>query len=114
MEFYYHETDGDLLVISADGGLNGDTANQFVTEIERLVDAGLRKIIVDCTALNFVSSAGLAVLMRLHKHMKPLGGNVKIAHVKGTIMQVLEVTHLSKVFEIYPDVDRARLAFREG
>lgn len=114
MEFYYHETDGELLVISADGGLNGDTANQFVSEIERLVDGGLRKIIVDCSALNFISSAGLAVLMRLHKHMKPLGGHVKIAGVKGTIVQVLEVTHLSKVFEIYPDVDRARLAFRDA
>ncbi len=113
MEFYHDETEGDLLIVRADGGLNGDTANQFVNEIERLVDSGLRKVIVDCTALSYISSAGLAVLMRLHKHMKPHGGNVKIANVKGAIMQVLEITHLSKVFELYPDVEQARLAFRD-
>lgn len=113
MEFFYDEIDGDVLVIKADGGLNSETVGQFVGEIEQLVDAGLKRIIVDCEHLSFVSSAGLAALMRLHKKMKTHGGDVKVACVHSTIMQVLEITHLAGVFDIYHDVNEARLAFRD-
>jgi anti-anti-sigma factor len=112
MEFRTDEIDNDLLILAADGGLSSDTAEQFVAQIERLVDAGLRKIIVDCAHLDYVSSMGLSVLVRLHGRMKKHGGEVKIAGIRGLPAQVLAFTRLNKLFEIYPDVNRARLAFR--
>ena len=44
--------------------------------------------------------------------MKDRGGNVKICCVKGLISQVLQLTRMDTLFEMYPDVNRARLAFR--
>ena len=44
MEFYYNETDKDVLIISADGGLNSDNADKFVNELAALIDAGQTKI----------------------------------------------------------------------
>jgi len=52
------------------------------------------------------------VLLRLHKRAKTAGGEVKIANVHSRIVEVLNITHLNKIFGIYPDVDRARLEFR--
>ncbi len=112
MEFYYDEIDNDVLIITVDGGLNADTSEQFVQNIEKLVDAGLKKMIVDCDKLDYISSSGLAVLVRLHNRMKRQGSDVKLASVKGPLASVLQVTGLNKLFEIYPDVNRARLAFR--
>ncbi len=112
MEFYYDEIDNDVLIITADGGLNADTSEQFILSIEKLVDAGLKKMIVDCDKLDYISSYGLGVLARLHNRMKHRGGDVKIASVKGPLPGVLQVTGLNKLFEIYADVNRARLAFR--
>ena len=112
MEFYYDEIDNDVLIITADGGLNADTSEQFILSIEKLVDAGLKKIIVDCDKLDDISSYGLGVLVQLHNRMKRQGSDVKLASVKGPMPDVLEVTGLNKLFEIYPDVNRARLAFR--
>ncbi len=112
MEFYYDEIDNDVLIITADGGLNADTSEQFVQSIEKLVDGGLKKIIVDCDKLDYISSSGLRVLVRLHNRMKRQGSDVKLASVKGPMPDVLQVTGLNKLFEIYPDVNRARLAFR--
>ncbi len=112
MEFYYDNVDSDVLVIKADGGLNAQTAEGFVEDLEKLVDAGLRKIIVDCSELDYISSFGLGVLIRLHGRLARHGGNVKIASVKGMIVEVMRLTKLNKLFEIYPDVSRARLAFR--
>jgi len=112
MEFYYHETDREVLVLSADGGLNADTAGTFVGELESLVDAGVKKIIVDCSRLNYISSYGMGILIRLHKKLAKHGGDVKIAGVQSLVLKALTVVRINQLLDIYPDVDQARLAFR--
>src|SRR5687767_6214900 len=69
LEFYYHELDSSVLILRADGGINADNAGQFVTDLEKIVDAGLRKIIVDCSGLDHISSFGIGVLLRVHKQL---------------------------------------------
>lgn len=112
MEFYYHEIDNDVLIISADGGIDKQTSKEFVNEILKLIEGGVKKIIVDCGKLTYISSWGIGVLLHLHKRAKTAGAEVKIADVHSRIVDVLNVTHLNKVFGIYPDVNRARLEFR--
>jgi len=112
MEFYFHELDKSVLILSADGGLNADTAHQFVQQLETLIDTGVKNIIVDCTRLDYISSYGVAVLVRLHNRLKQHGGDVKIAAAQSAILKVLTVMHMGQFFDIYPDVNRARLAFR--
>ena len=111
MEFYYHDTDGDILILSSDGGLNSSTSEQFIHTIEELLDSGLRKIIIDCTQLTYISSFGLSVLLRIHNRMKKHKGDVKICCVKGVIMHMLQLVRLDKHFDIYADVEQARRAF---
>ena len=112
MEFYYHEIDDDVLIISADGGIDKRTSKEFVEQILKLIEGGMTKIIVDCEKLTYISSWGLGVLLRLHKRARSAGGEVKIANVHSRIVAMLNVTHLDKIFGIYPDVNRARLEFR--
>ena len=113
MEFYYHEVDQSVLVLSADGGLNADTAGTFITQLEQIVEFGARKIIIDCTKLSYISSYGIGVLVRIHNKLAKHGGDVKIASPQSIVLKALSVTRMGKIFEIYPDVDQARLAFRE-
>ncbi|MGH7179101.1 MAG: STAS domain-containing protein [Tepidisphaeraceae bacterium] len=113
MEFYFHETDNNVLVLAADGGLNAQTSHQFVEELERLIDGGITRMIVDCSHLEHISSYGIGVLFRLHKRLISHGADVRLAAVNSAIVKVLSVARLEKFFQIYPDVDRARLSFRE-
>ncbi len=85
MEFYYKKVDEDALILSADGGLDKGTAGQFVGELEKIIEAGAAKIIVDCTKLNYVSLHGLRTLFGLHKKLAGQGGDVKVSAVRGTI-----------------------------
>ena len=112
MEFYYHEVDKSILILSADGGLNADTAQSFITQLESLVEAGVTQIIVDCTRLDYISSFGIGVLVRLHKKLASHGGDVKVAAPKSIVLQALTVMRMGTLFSIYRDVDQARLAFR--
>jgi anti-sigma B factor antagonist len=114
MEFYYDEVQHDVLIIKADGGLNGDTANQFVEQIAALIDSGLTRLIIDCTGLDYISSYGIGVIVRLHKRMAQLGGDVKLAGLHGLVFDAIRLVRLDRVWDIYPDVGRALLAFRAG
>jgi anti-anti-sigma factor len=113
MEFYYHDVDKDVLILNADGGLSAFNADQFVGELERFVELGCRKLIVDCKRLTYISSYGLGVLGRLHKKLAAKGGDVKLANVSGAVPRLLSITHIDRIFDIYPTLEEARLAFRE-
>lgn len=112
MEFYFEDIDERTVIVRADGGLNRDTAMQFVSELEKLIDGGLRRIVVDCGGLDYISSYGLTLLLRLHGRLARLGGDVKLAAVQSKVVEVLALLRVDQVFEIYPDVNRATLAFR--
>ena len=87
--------------------LDHDNALELVEGLQKMVDSGVQKIIVDC-----ISSSGMSVLLRLHGKIKDHGGDMKICAVKGVVHQVLRATRVDRVFGSYPDVDQARLAFR--
>jgi anti-anti-sigma factor len=113
MELYYHDVDEDVLILNADGGLGTFNADEFVGELEKAVDLGCRKLIVDCTRLSYISSYGLGVLIRLHKKLAAKGGDVKLANVSGAVPRILAMVRLDKIFEMYPTLDDARRAFHE-
>ena len=111
MEFYYHGVEEDVLVVSADGGLNRAVSQRFVEEVESMVDSGLRKIVVDCAQLTYISSFGLGVLLQLHRRMKKHNGDVKLCNVHNVVLDVLRLTRLQTIFGIYDDLSKALAAF---
>ena len=113
MEFFFEAIDGDAMVLRVDGGLDSSNAREFGDRVQVLVDAGHTKLILDATKLQYISSLGVAVLLRLHGKMKPLGGDVIVANLQGTTWDVISLFQLDKVFAIFPDVDQTRLAFNE-
>ncbi len=112
MELYVHELEKDVLVVAVDGGLNARTAEQFTVEVENVAQRGFAKIIVDCSALTFISSSGIGALLLLHRRMKQRGADVKVAGARSFVLDVLRMARLDGLFDLYPDVSRARLAFR--
>jgi anti-sigma B factor antagonist len=111
MEFYYKDVEKDVLILSADGGLNADNADEFVRELETLVESGIRKLVVDCTKLSYISSYGISILVRLRGKLAKRGGDIKLASVQNSIVTLLEIADLHKIFGIYANVDEALRAF---
>jgi anti-anti-sigma factor len=112
MEFYYDDTDKDILILSADGGLMYEGTRDFVGELERYIDLGISKLIVDCTRLRKISSAGIGVLVSFHNRLAKQGGDVKLAKVPGIVGKVIDISALGNVLHIYPTVEEAKQAFQ--
>ena len=112
IDFRARTVDGDVWVISAIGELDTYTSSAFFDCIEAEIENGKKKIIVDCSDLNYLSSAGIGTLIRVHSRMKKLGGDVILAALRGTPADVLRLTHLDRVLGIYDDVEHACQSFK--
>lgn len=114
MEFYYRGVDRDVLVLKADGGIASTNAEEVVADLVRVARSGIRKLVVDCTGLGYISSSGVGMLIHLHNTLWAAGGQVKVASARGPVFRILEITKLARLFEIYPTVEEALGAFRRS
>ena len=90
--------EGSTLNISLGGRLDTTTAPQLKAELEQSID-GVQELNLDFTALEYLSSAGLRVILSAQKVMNRQGEMV-IRHVNETIMEVFEVTGFVDILTI--------------
>ena len=89
---------GSAAVLKVTGMLDTETA----PELEVLLDSGLAGIddlVFDFEELEYVSSAGLRVILKAQKMMNAVG-KMKIIHVNESIMEIFEITGFSSILTI--------------
>lgn len=82
--------EGAALTVALEGRLDTTTAPQLEAELKQSLD-GVTALTLDMQKLDYLSSAGLRVLLAAQKQMNKQGSMV-IRHVNETIMEVFEVT----------------------
>lgn len=89
---------GKTLEIALEGRLDTMTAPELEAELKQsMPDAD--SLIFDFSKLDYISSAGLRVLLFAHKTMSPKGG-MKIVHVNEVVQEVLDVTGFSDILTV--------------
>ena len=89
--------DEGCLTLKVEGRLDTNTAPELESELE--LD-GVKEVVFDFSELEYISSAGLRVLMVTHKTMAAATGAVKILHPNATVLGVFGITGLDSVFTI--------------
>ena len=112
MQVSVDEKDSSLAWITADEQINHDPPTAFLAEVEKLVERGVKRLVLDCENVPFISTPGLGALVRAHCKLKRLGGAVKLCGLKPTVASVIHVTHLDRLFDIHTDAKVARAAFK--
>ena len=84
--------DGSIMTFSLEGWLDAQAAPELEAELEA-VPVGVERLIFDCTALEYVSSAGIRQFVAAHKKMN---GSLTIKNISPEIMDVLKMTGLDK------------------
>lgn len=91
------KAEGSALTIVLEGRLDTSTAPQLEAEIRAL--DGVTELVIDLAALEYLSSAGLRVLLAAQKIMNKQG-TMRVRHVNETIMEVFEVTGFIDILTI--------------
>jgi len=103
--------DGDILAIIMNGALDAASAPEFDKEIQAHLDAGRSKVIIDCRNMPYISSLGMGSLIVLQTKLKRRGGEVKLAAVFGTAIEIMQMVGIDKLLGIYRDLEFARQSF---
>lgn len=92
------EQDGNALTLILEGDLNTLTAPALEKELSEAVPV-TEELILDMEKIEYISSAGLRVLITAHKDMDR-HGCLKLIHVQPEVRAIFEITGLSGVFRI--------------
>ena len=88
------------IVISLIGRLDTITSPQLEEEINSFSLENIETVILDLKELEYISSAGLRVVLMIHKKMNKLGGQLKLINVNDMILNIFDMTGLSEFLNI--------------
>jgi anti-sigma B factor antagonist len=86
------------VVLNISGRLDTTTAPRLETGFMK-IEATCKSLILDLAKLEYISSAGLRVLLKMQKTMAAKSG-MKLLHVNETVMEVFEITGFSDILNI--------------
>lgn len=92
------QQNGTELILALEGRLDTVTSPQLEAELKASLD-GVDSLILDFSRLDYISSAGLRVLLSAHKTMAPKGG-MKVTHVNEIVREVFDVTGFSDILTV--------------
>ena len=94
-------------VVKVSGRVDSATAPELEKSLQGLLDSGRNQIALDLQATEYMSSAGLRVLVAMHKAAKKNGGGLCLAQPSVRVKEVLELAGLTPVFTVYGDLVEA-------
>jgi len=96
------EKKGQVLLVGPVGHLDTRTSHDFEKKIVELLAAGERRFIIDLAQLEYVSSAGLRVLLLLAKKLDAMEGDLVLSGMNAQVLEVFDVAGFTGIFTIVP------------
>lgn len=94
-------------VLAVSGRIDGSTAGDFEAALTELTEAGQNNIVLDMSDVDFVSSAGLRVLVNTRKAVNAASGRIVLAEPSQQVIETLDIAGLDVLFEQFPDRETA-------
>lgn len=88
------------VLLRLQGKVYADEAAMIREKLFPFLDNGCSRIVVDVAEVSYIDSSGLGVLVALLKRARQNGGGVTLAGLQGEVLQLFELTRLTKVFDI--------------
>lgn len=98
-------------VIELAGYLDAHTATELENMMQSVINGGCRRLVIDFSGLEYISSAGLGVFMVFIESVRSDGGDIKLAAMKPKVFTVFDLLGFPVLFEIHATVDEAIGAF---
>ena len=102
---------GDVRILSFQGNLDTNTAPQAESEINGLIDAGSQKLLINFEKLDYISSAGLRILLATAKKLKVSQGDLKICCLNETVQEVFDISGFATILSVSTTEKEALGAF---
>lgn len=98
---------GDVVVLGPKGSLNTETAPKFEQKLLELLNAAEKRFLIDFARVDYISSAGLRVLLMAAKRLKAGGGAIVLCAMSPPVKKVFALCGFERDFTIVESRDRA-------
>ena len=103
---------GDVTVIDANGRITlGEGSSTFREKIRELSASGNKKILLNLADVNYIDSSGIGELVSGFTTVTNQGGNFKLLNLTKRVVDLLQITKLYTVFEVFDDEAAAIRSF---
>lgn len=100
-------TEGGVFIVVAAGRLDTNTAPEAEALITDGIENGESKVVIDFSKTDYISSAGLRVILKTAKLLKPKNGAVALCNANEQIEEVLEISGFLGMISLYESLDEA-------
>ena len=106
---------GRVVIIEAVGKLTLTDAHAKIRDqIHVSTGYGAKKFVLNLQRIEFIDSYGVGELVRSYSVIRQMAGEMKLACVNERVSEVLRISRLNTIFEVYADEGAALLAFGEN
>ena len=98
------------MVLMIEGRLDSRTSGILEKAFLTKIEAGEKNFVVDFSGMDYISSAGLRVLLMAAKKTKAAGGKVVLSALSTNVLEVFEIAGFSSIFEIFSSQEEAIVA----
>jgi anti-sigma B factor antagonist len=108
------EVDG-VSVVALEGQIVlGEESNSLREKLKSLIAEGKKKIVLNMANIKYIDSAGVGTLVAAHISATTQGASVRLCHLGRKFHEVLQITKLLTVFDVYDTEVAAVSSFEEG
>ncbi len=100
-----------IQIFSLDGRFDAHSAGDVEKELNLTISKGAGKLLLDMDSVEYISSAGLRVLLTVAKKLKKEEGEIKICSLKPYVKEVFDIAGFTQIFKIHDTTDEAIQAF---
>ncbi len=100
-----------VTILTLNGRITVGESNQLRDKVTELSSAGTIKIVMDLEKVDYIDSTGLGALVMMYSSLKRQKGAMKLVHLNRRSIELLLLTKLHTIFEVFGDVQDAVNSF---
>jgi anti-sigma B factor antagonist len=104
----------DIRLLYPRGFINAHTVRVFEGELQRTLKDGRFKIVVNCSGLTYIASAGLGAIMGSIEEIRSNGGDLRLSSLNETVRNIFEILGFNHLYRIFPTESEAIESFLSG
>jgi len=103
---------GDVAVVDLTGKITiGEGDVVLREEVNKLLETDVKKVLLNLNGVTYMDSAGIGELVACYKRAAEAGARLKLLNPSGRVSDLLSLTKLQQVFDIYNDEKDALVSF---
>lgn len=103
----------DVAVIYPKGHLDAHNVERFEKEILKQLESSIYNVIVNCKELNYISSAGMGIIMGYLDEIREKGGDIKLCSVDERVYEIFDLVGFTEIYDFLEDEETAIAKYKD-